>query len=165
MHCLQARGEEDEEEESIMPTYVVTAPEGRLSASQKQKLAARITDIHCTTTGAPAYFAQVIFTEVTEGNYFLGGKPLKQDNIFVHGEIRAGRDAMTKEKLILDIMAATAAIAETEDSHVQVYIVDVPARQIAEWGQILPNPGEEQAWDARIPDHVRRRMTALLNHD
>ncbi len=58
-------------------------------------------------------------------------------------------------------MASTAEIAETEVSHVQVYLVDVPARQIAEWGQILPNPGEEAAWDARIPDHVRQRMKAL----
>lgn len=144
-----------------MPTYIATAPEGRLSSSQKQKLAARITDIHCTTTGAPSYFAQVIFSDIEGGNYFLAGKPLKQDNIFVHCEIRAGRDTLTKERLILEIMASTAEIAETEVSHVQVYLVDVPARQIAEWGQILPNPGEEAAWDARIPDHVRQRMKAL----
>ena len=37
---------------------------------------------------------------------------------------------MTKEKLILDIMASTARIAEPEVSNIQVYIVDVPARQI-----------------------------------
>ncbi len=148
-----------------MPTYIVTTPEGRLTQSQKQTLAARVTDIHCATTGAPAYFAQVIFNEVQAGNYFLGGKPLRQDNIFVHGEIRAGRSAATKEKLILGIITATAAIAETEDSHIQVYIVDVPARQIAEWGQILPNPGEEEAWNARISERVRRRMTALLLDD
>ncbi len=148
-----------------MPTYIVTAPEGRLSANQKQRLAARITDIHCATTGAPAYFAQVIFNEVMPGNYFLGGKLLRQDNIFVHGEIRAGRDVMTKEKLVLDIMAATAGIADTEESCVQVYILDVPARQIAEWGQILPNPGDEPDWHARIPDHVKQRMLALLHQD
>ena len=146
-----------------MPTYVVTAPGGRLSASQKQDLAAHITDIHCSTTGAPAYFAQFIFVDVAAGNYFLAGKPLQKDNIFVHGEIRAGRDAITKEKLILDIMASTARIAETEVSNIQVYIVDVPARQIAEWGQILPNPGDEAVWDARIPDHIKQRMRALLN--
>lgn len=146
-----------------MPTYVVTTLEGRLSPSQKRDIAAQITDIHCSTTGAPAYFAQVIFFEVAEGNYFLAGKPLQKDNIFVHGQIRAGRDAMTKEKLILDIMASTATIAETESSNLQVYIVDVPARQIAEWGQILPNPGDEAAWDASIPDHVKKRMGALLS--
>ena len=146
-----------------MPTYVVTAPDGRLSPVQKQDLAARITDIHCSITGAPAYFAQVIFVDVTAGNYFLAGKPLQKDNIFVHGEIRAGRDAMTKEKLIHDIMVSTARITEADVSNIQIYIVDVPARQIAEWGQILPNPGDEAAWDARIPDHIKQCMRALLS--
>jgi phenylpyruvate tautomerase PptA (4-oxalocrotonate tautomerase family) len=145
-----------------MPTYVVTAPAGRLSAAQKERLAGRITETHCQRTGAPAYLAQVIFTDVTPGNYFLGGKPLKDDNIFVHGQIRAGRGPEIKEPLILDLMRATAEVAQTHESHVQVYIVDVPARQIAEWGQLLPLPGEEAAWDAAIPDAVRVRMKALL---
>ena len=145
-----------------MPTYVVTAPTGRLSPPQKEQLARRITDIHCQRTGAPAYFAQVLFTDVAPGNYFLGGKPLKDDNIFVHGQIRAGRGPEIKEPLILQMMSATAEIAQTDPSHVQVYIVDVPARQIAEWGQLLPLPGEEAAWDASIPEHVKQRMKDLL---
>lgn len=145
-----------------MPTYVVTAPAGRLTATQKDQLAARVTHIHCQLTGAPAYFAQVLFSDVAPGNYYLAGKPLREDNIFVHGQIRAGRSQDLKERLILDLMNATAEIAATHPSHVQVYIVDVPARQIAEWGQLLPLPGEEAAWDAAIPDAVRQRMTNLL---
>ena len=146
-----------------MPTYVVTAPAGRLSDSQKEQLARRITDIHCEKTGAPAYFAQVLFTDVTPGNYFLGGKPLKDDNIFVHGQIRAGRGPEIKEPLILDLMKSTAEIAGTHESHVQVYIVDVPARQIAEWGQLLPLPGEEAAWDAAVAPQVKQRMQDLMS--
>lgn len=146
-----------------MPTYVVTTPKDRLSRDQKQRLAMKVTDMHCAITGAPAYFAQVIFNEVEPDNYFLAGKPLKQDNIFIHGQIRAGRDAKTKEKIILEIMGSAAAIAETDKSHIQVYIVDIPATQIAEWGQILPNPGEEDAWNARIPDDIKQRMKSLLS--
>ncbi|MFM7506365.1 MAG: tautomerase family protein [Rubrivivax sp.] len=145
-----------------MPTYVVTAPAGRLSAPQKERLAGRITDIHCRLTGAPAYLAQVIFSDVAPGNYFLGGKPLQDDNVFVHGQIRAGRGPEIKEPLVLELMRATAEIAQTHESHVQVYIVDVPARQIAEWGQLLPLPGEEAAWQAAIPEAVKRRMARLL---
>ena len=44
----------------------------------------------------------------------------------------------------------------------QVYIIDVPARQIAEWGQLLPLPGEEAAWDAAIAPQVKQRMQDLL---
>jgi phenylpyruvate tautomerase PptA (4-oxalocrotonate tautomerase family) len=80
----------------------------------------------------------------------------------VHGQIRAGRGPEIKEPLILQMMSATAEIAQTDPSHVQVYIVDVPARQIAEWGQLLPLPGEEAAWDASIPEHVKQRMKDLL---
>lgn len=59
-------------------------------------------------------------------------------------------------------MLATAAIAQTRESHVQIYVVDVPARQIAEWGQLLPRPGEEAAWNAAIPAEVKQRMDQLL---
>jgi hypothetical protein len=34
--------------------------------------------------------------------------------------------------------------------------------QIAEWGRLLPLPGEEAAWNAATPDHVRKRMDDLL---
>lgn len=145
-----------------MPTYVVTAPEGRLSPEQKRALAARITAIHCAATGAPAYFAQVLFSDVKPGNYFIAGRPLEDDNIFVHGQIRAGRSAEVKERLLLDLMNGTAEAAGAHPSHVQVYLVDVPARQIAEFGQILPLPGEEAAWDAAVPEAVKKRMAALV---
>jgi hypothetical protein len=47
-------------------------------------------------------------------------------------------------------------------SHIQVYIIDVPAKQIAEWGKILPNPDEEKEWFDSISDDVKKRMLALL---
>ena len=80
-----------------MPTYIVTAPQGRLSAAQKTLLAEEITRVHCEMTGAPSYFVQVIFHDVPDGNYFVGGKPLKGlDHAYLHGTIRAGRDGATK---------------------------------------------------------------------
>lgn len=145
-----------------MPTYVVTAPQGRLSQDQKNKIAAEITGIHCSIASAPAYFAQVIFKDVPTGNYFVGGKPLQgTDHVFVHGQIRAGRDLSTKGELILTIMKAVAKAAEVPSYCVQVYIVDVPAKQIAEYGQLLPNPGEEAAWWDAVPPELKVRMEAL----
>ena len=146
-----------------MPTYVVTAPVGRLSAKQKSDLAASITRIHCSVTGAPAYFAQVLFNDVPEGNYFIAGKPLVGDIVFVHGEIRAGRNLDTKQRIILDILEDTARITHTEKSNIQIYIADLPAKQIAEWGKILPNPDEEAEWFASIPEHIKQKMCDLLN--
>jgi phenylpyruvate tautomerase PptA (4-oxalocrotonate tautomerase family) len=146
-----------------MPTYVVTTSAGRLSQQQKCDLAASITRIHCTVTGAPAYFAQVLFNDVQEGNYFVAGKPLVGDIVFVHGEIRAGRDLDTKQRIILEILEDTARIARMDKSNIQIYIADLPAKQIAEWGKILPDPDEEAEWFASIPDTIKQRMRDLLN--
>lgn len=145
-----------------MPTYVVTAPQGRLSAQQKERIAADITRVHCTVASAPAYFAQVIFNEVPGGNYFVGGKLLQRsDHVYVHGQIRAGRDGETKERLVLELMNAVADAAEMPAHCVQIYVVDVPARQIAEYGQLLPLPGGEAAWWEAIPAELRKHMEAI----
>ncbi|MBN3786027.1 tautomerase family protein [Burkholderia sp. Ac-20353] len=149
-----------------MPTYVVTAPHGRLTAQQKENMAADITRVHCDVTGAPAYFAQVIFNDVPRGDYFVGGRPLQgTEHVFLHGQIRAGRDNATKEKLLLGMMQAVADAAELESDCVQVYLVDVPARQIVEYGQILPLPGEEDTWWEAMPLHVRKRLEAICSPD
>ena len=145
-----------------MPTYTVSSLKNRLTDPQKASLAAALTDIHCQVTGAPRYFVQVIFVDVPTNNYFIAGKRLEHDNIFIHGQIRAGRPLSIKHQIIEAIMAATANIAETDSASIQVYIVDVPADQIAEWGQILPLPGQEESWDAAIPPEVRERMNKLL---
>ena len=60
-------------------------------------------------------------------------------------------------------MLATAAIAQTRESHVQIYVVDVPARQIAEWGQLLSRPDEDATWNAAIRAEVKQRMDQLLS--
>jgi phenylpyruvate tautomerase PptA (4-oxalocrotonate tautomerase family) len=79
-----------------MPTYFCTTLEGRLTAEQKGKIAGEITRVHCEVTGAPSFFAQVIFDEVKPGNYFMGGAPLKHDQLFIYGHIRSGRAAVDK---------------------------------------------------------------------
>ena len=60
------------------------------------------------------------------------------------------------------IMASTAAIADTDSASVQVYILDVPAQQVAHWGRILPLPGDEAGWDAETPASISERMNRLL---
>jgi phenylpyruvate tautomerase PptA (4-oxalocrotonate tautomerase family) len=87
-----------------MPTYVCTAREGQLSPDQKSRIAAEVTRIHSEVTGAPKFFAQVIFEEVKPGNHFMGGVPLVHDQlydqIFVYGRVRAGRSIQEKLKMI-----------------------------------------------------------------
>src|SRR5947207_13798830 len=82
-----------------MPTYYCTSIEGRLSAQQKRRIASEITRVHAEVTGAPSYFAQVIFDEVKSGNYFIGGAVLNHDQLFVYGHIRGGRAAVDKPRM------------------------------------------------------------------
>ncbi len=144
-----------------MPTYTVTVAEHRLIDEQKERIAAAITRTHHEITGAPAYFAQVIINEVQARNYFVGGAPLEGDQIFVHGQIRAGRSAEQKRSLIQHLVEAVAREGGVAGTRVWVYIVELPAEQMAEFGRILPAPGKEADWIAAFPAAERDRIQKI----
>ncbi len=144
-----------------MPTYTVTVPRGQLDAAQKTRIAEGITRVHSDTTGAPSYFAQVIFNEVPEGNYFVGGRPLSHGQVFVHGQIRGGRSAESKSALIASMLEAVVEAAAVPRTGVWIYIVDLQARQMVEFGHVLPEPGHEPAWTAALPQSDREMMQAI----
>jgi phenylpyruvate tautomerase PptA (4-oxalocrotonate tautomerase family) len=144
-----------------MPTYVCTVREGRLSPDQKSRIAEEITRIHCEVTGAPTFFAQVIFEEVKPGNYFMGGKPLIHDQIFVYGRVRAGRSVQDKMKMIKLMAEAVGEAAGVSRTGVWIYIAELPPRQMIEYGYVLPEPGEEQGWTDALPADDREFMQAV----
>jgi len=145
-----------------MPTYICTTLEGRLTAGQKSKIAAEITRVHCEVTGAPSFFAQVIFDEVKPGNYFMGGALLNHDQIFVYGHIRSGRAAVDKSRMIIAMVKAIAEAANVENTRsVWVYVGELPARQMVEFGRLLPEAGDEPAWTQALPEADRRFMEGI----
>ncbi len=144
-----------------MPTYTVTAPENCLDDGKRAHIAAEITRIHSATTGAPTYFAQVIFVDVKAGMYFVGGEPLRDQQIFVHGQIRAGRNADAKHALLTDILHAVAKVTALDKNCIWVYLVDLEPRQMAEFGHVLPAPGDEAAWTANLPEADKLKMQSL----
>jgi phenylpyruvate tautomerase PptA (4-oxalocrotonate tautomerase family) len=144
-----------------MPTYQCTTREGRLSPEHKSRIAAEITCIHCEVTGAPGFFAQVIFEEVKPGNYFMGGVPLKHDQIFVYGRIRAGRSIQDKLRMIKLMADAVGKAANMNRTGVWVYIAELPPRQMVEYGYVLPEPGDEEAWTKSLPAEDREFMQGV----
>jgi hypothetical protein len=42
-----------------------------------------------------------------------------------------------------------------------IYIVDLQARQMVEFGHVLPEPGDEPAWTAALPQSDREMMQAI----
>jgi phenylpyruvate tautomerase PptA (4-oxalocrotonate tautomerase family) len=133
-----------------MPTYTVTSANLALTPDQEAGIAAAITRSHHESTGAPAFFAQVLFSEVGRGRHYIGGKAYKTPHVFVHGLIRAGRSADAKAALIKDITAKVHALAGIGPEDIWVYIQDIPATQMVEFGRVLPEPGAEEAWRAAM---------------
>ena len=144
-----------------MPTYFCSAPAGLLDASKKSAIAAAITRIHNAVTGAASFFAQVIFTDVAKGNHFMGGVPLPSDQIFVHGFIRAGRSIADRERLVMEIVTALAELSGLPKNSVWVYVSEIPARQMAEYGHVLPEPGDEKTWLENLPREDRAYMQSI----
>ncbi|MDC1312257.1 tautomerase family protein, partial [Burkholderiales bacterium] len=144
-----------------MPTYVVTATPRRLSKEHKVNIAKEITEIHCSVTGAPRYFVQILFNDVLAENYFLAGKHLEEDNIYVHAHIREGRTTESKQKIMNDIIHSITQETGADKSSLQVYITDIPASQVAEFGSVLPEPGQEQAWENAQSTQAKERMARL----
>lgn len=144
-----------------MPTYIVSAATGRLSAELKQLIAEDITRIHNQATGAQSFFAQVIFNDVPEGNHFVGGSSLRSEQIFVHGHIRAGRTPERKRELLEGIVDAISKTTSVAKRYVWAYISELPPAQMIEYGHVLPEPGSEENWLSSLPVEDRDYMQSI----
>jgi phenylpyruvate tautomerase PptA (4-oxalocrotonate tautomerase family) len=141
-----------------MPTYTLTVPHGQWDASQKSRAAAAIARIHNEVTGAATFFAQVIIHELPDENYFVGGVPLQAAQVHLQGQIRAGRSAADRNRLLIALRDGLVAETGCAKSDVWIYLVDLPARDMIEYGHILPEPGDEATWLTSLPDEDRVRM-------
>ena len=145
-----------------MPTYFCTSTNGRLNSEQKRKIAGEITRIYGEVTGAPSFFAQVIFNEMKPDDWFMGGAPLTHDHIFVYGHIRAGRAAVDKTRMIKLMAEAVALAAQVESERaIWVYLNELSPRQMIEFGRVLPEPGDEPVWTAALPEKDRAFMQSI----
>jgi phenylpyruvate tautomerase PptA (4-oxalocrotonate tautomerase family) len=143
-----------------MPTYTVTCVNVTLAPEQESAIATAITEAHQSSTGAPGYFAQLIFTAVPAQKHYIGGKLCKTPHLYVHGLIRAGRSAAVKATLVESIAAKAREIAGVGPEDVWVYIQDVPAEQMVEFGRILPQPGAEEQWQNGMSASKRQELAA-----
>ena len=144
-----------------MPTYTCTAAAGLLSPQHKSTVARAITLAHAEITGAPTHFAQVIFQEVPDGDHFIGGVPLGHDHLFVYGRIRDGRSAVDRKALIKRLTADVGEAAGLDRFAVWVYLLELPAAAMVEFGHILPEAGDEPQWAEALPEEDGRRMQAI----
>ena len=95
-----------------MPTYTVTVANLSLSPQQKSQIAEAITAAHNAQTGAPRFFAQVLFYAAKEGDHFVGGRVNTAPQVYVHGLVREGRSIEIKQALMSQMLEEIAQIVE-----------------------------------------------------
>ena len=144
-----------------MPTYVVKFSNLKLSKSQKDDLAKGITDVHSKVTGANTFFAQVYFEKCESGDHYMGGKINNGSEIFLYGRIRSGRSNETKNELLTKLRDIIKKKLNLSTDNIWVYLIDLPPNQMIEYGQILPNSGEEKEWFKNLPDELRKRLQSM----
>ena len=123
-----------------MPLYICNAVKGVIPEEAKRKIAADITDIHCEITGAPRTFVHVFFFEDAPQ------LPIDGKSVFLFGSIRAGRTDGQKSNLLNRMKASIFAHAGIAIEDIIADTTDVPASWVMESGDVLPEPGEEEAW-------------------
>jgi phenylpyruvate tautomerase PptA (4-oxalocrotonate tautomerase family) len=134
-----------------MPTYTIHTISGRLTNADRAALSEAVVGAHSEVTGAPAVFAQVIFSEIPHGHWYVGGGNAPNEQVFLYGRIRAGRTAEQKAKLLAALTEAVASNLEVDPVRVWVYLLDVPAENLLEYGRPLPPPGGEKEWVESLP--------------
>ena len=142
-----------------MPTYACSIPAGRLTSAQKIDIVQCITTVHHEETGGPRYLAQVIFYEVASGNHYIDGELAPPEQIWIRGDLR--RTEEQKAQILRRILQGVAKSTDAPEEAVWVYLSDIPATNIAEYGRMLPLPGGENAWFETLPDPLKARLRPL----
>ena len=144
-----------------MPTYTVKYSNFNLSQKQKNLLANDISNTHSKFTGANTFFAQVIFQKNEKNSHFMGGKLVKTKEIYLNGQIRAGRTSKVKKKLILGLRKILIKNTKLKKDFVWVYLEDLPPDQMIEYGEILPKSGQEKKWFDSLTLSLRKRLRMM----
>ena len=144
-----------------MPTYTLTSSNINLNPKKQKEIAKGITKIHNVVTGANTYFAQVIFNNTKKKNHFMGGKIVKEPSIFLLGQIRAGRSKKIKDRLISDLKNIIIKTSKLEESHIWVYIIDLPPSQMIEYGAVLPESGKESEWFTNLSPKLKNKLSKI----
>jgi phenylpyruvate tautomerase PptA (4-oxalocrotonate tautomerase family) len=127
-----------------MPVYTCVTTAKTLADDTKAALAAEITKVHSSITGAPTSFVHVVFQELPATNVFTDSSP--SEPLLINGVIRAGRADADKVRLAKDISSSSSRIAGIPEARILVSIADRPARFAVEGGRVMPEPGAEDDW-------------------
>jgi hypothetical protein len=76
----------------------------------------------------------------------VGGRVNTAPQVYVHGLVREARSIEIKQALMSQMLEKIAQIVDITAEDVWIYLQDIPATQMIEFGRFLPAPGEEAEW-------------------
>ena len=132
-----------------------------LFQKKKNKIAQGITKVHSKITGASSFFAQVIFEPNKNKSHFMGGKVISEKQIFLNGQIRAGRTQAVKKKLIKSLRDSIIKNSGIKRDNVWVYLEELVPEQMIEYGEVLPQSGKEISWFHSLPNFLKKKLKKI----
>ena len=123
-----------------MPLYVCNSKPGAIDEAARSHIAEDITRIHCEITGAPPTFVHAFFFE--DATHI----PINDHTAFLFGSIRGGRSDAQKARLASEMRDSIHRHAGIPLDEIAAMTTDTPASWVMEGGDVLPEPGEEEAW-------------------
>jgi phenylpyruvate tautomerase PptA (4-oxalocrotonate tautomerase family) len=142
-----------------MPTYVCSVLENSVDERQKDEIAEAIARVHSEETGAPKFFCQIVIEEKKPTNRYLGPSRAS-GQIWIRGDIRAGRTEGQRTQMMLRMMAEVSRITGVKKEEIWV-VCNLAPTDMVEYGHVLPKPGEETAWFDGLPKSLQNRMIEL----
>ena len=91
----------------------------------------------------------------------MGGKTVKGKELFVNGQIRAGRTEEVKNNLIIGIRDGVMKVLKLQKENIWVYLEDLEPNQMIEYGEILPRSGEEKIWFDKLSPKLKKKLNDL----
>jgi phenylpyruvate tautomerase PptA (4-oxalocrotonate tautomerase family) len=129
-----------------MPVYTCTVVAGTLGTQQKAELAAEMTRIHSAINHVPSTYVNVVFNELAADAVYTDGKPAQP--VLVNGWVRSGHPREPTTALAIALAAAVTSVTGIPPDRVLVVLQNSPAHGAVEGGRVLPEPGQEEAWQA-----------------
>ena len=146
-----------------MPTYLIKYSNLKLNKKIEKKIAEEVTFTHHKITGANRFFAQVIFEKNNKNSHYIGGKTIKSPELFLNGQIRSGRSKAIKKKLILKLREVIKKNTKLQSENIWIYLEDLNPEQMIEFGEILPQSGQEKSWFNKLPINLKNKLKKLDN--
>jgi phenylpyruvate tautomerase PptA (4-oxalocrotonate tautomerase family) len=144
-----------------MPTYVVSTGADQLTQNQRDRIAELITAAHSEEMSAPRYLVQVVFQSHPQGTRYIGAKPAPTPLIWIRGDVRANRPAEQRRRLLHRMAAEISSASGVQTGDIWVYVNELVAENMVEFGSVLPQPGREGEWLLTLPAEVRNHLSGL----